>query len=114
MAVTVMPSLFWPRLPPGCGGVFVISSKLGVGLGAIADGDVGGLLFAVAEVAELDHGTHVTGRDVIDEVVAVLDVAAVDGDDDVTGLKACFGGAAVWSDGGDHDSVGEAVHASDR
>ncbi len=49
-----------------------------------------------------------------DEIVAVLDVAAVDGDDDVAGLEACLGCAAVGSDGGDHDSVGEAVHATDR
>jgi len=97
-----------------CGVVVVVSSEIGVGLGAVADRDVSSFLFAVAEVAEFDHGANVTGGDVGYEVVAIFNVAAVNRDNDVTRLKASFGSAAVRSDGGDHDSVREAVHTADR
>ena len=65
-------------------------------LAAVADGDRGGLLLAVAQVAELDDAADLAGGDVFDQVVAVLDRAAVDGDDDVAGLEASLGGAGRW------------------
>ncbi len=49
------------------GGVVVSLSpcEVGVGLGAVADGDVGGVLLAIAKVAEFDGGADLAGGDVV-------------------------------------------------
>ena len=89
MAVTVMPSVAWPA-SDSCGAALSSLSPppaISIGLCSIADGDVSGVLLAVAEVAEFDGRADFTGGDVGHEVVAVLDVAAIDGDDDIAGLK---------------------------
>ena len=102
------------RLLRGCVVVLLIAGDVGVGFGAVADDDVGGLLFAVAEEAEFDRGAYVAGRDVGNEIVAVLDVASVDGDDDVAGLDAGLGRAAAGSDDADDNAAGEAVDTAYR
>ena len=51
--------------------------------------------------------------DVGHHVVAVLDGAAVDGDDDVVRLQAGLGSAAARYDRRDHDTGREAIHATD-
>ena len=76
--------------------IAVVGGDVGGELGAVPDGDVGRLLLAVAEITELDGGSDVAGGDVVDEVVAILDGASVDGDDDVLGLETGLGGAATF------------------
>jgi len=98
-----------------CGGriVAVAARYVGEGFGAVDDGNVGSALFAVTEIAKFDGGTNFTRGDVCDEIVAILDGAAVDGDDDIPGLETGFCGSAIGGDCADDDSVGEAVHAVD-
>ena len=52
--------------------------------------------------------------DVVHQIVAVFDVAAVDRDEDVARLNARLGGAAVRGNDADDHTVGEPVHATDR
>ena len=54
------------------------------------------------------------GGDVVDQIIAVSDLATIDRDDNVTGLNSGFGGSASRCDGTDENSVREAVHATDR
>ena len=107
----------------GLSGVGLLGLCVGVGggvaeilvdLGAVGDGDVGGHLLAVAEVADGDRGADLAGGDVGDEVIAVLDLASVDGDEDVLGLESGLGCAASGDDRAyDDAAVGEAVDAAD-
>src|SRR5215469_12305069 len=58
--------------------LFVVSGEIGVGLGTITDGHVGGALLAVAEVTDLDGGAYLADGDVVDEVIAILNLATVE------------------------------------
>ena len=94
----MMPSLVWPVSGDGGGVSFracIVAGHVGVSFGAVADGDVGGVGLAVAEVADLDGGAYGAGGDVVDEVIAVLDLVSADRGEDVVGLEAGLGSAAV-------------------
>ena len=91
----------------------LLTGDVGEDLVAVADGDGGVGLFAVAQIAEADAGTGPAAGDVGDEVVAILDGAAVDGGDDVAGLEAGLVGRAAGLNLLDQYAILEAVDAVD-
>ena len=110
-----MPSLDWPASDSWRGVVGGLRRRgPSRRLGTVADGDCRGVLFAAAEVADLTVEPTLRAEMSCHEVVAVLDLAAVDGDEDVLRLDAGLGRAAAGDDGADDDAaVREAVHAAD-
>jgi hypothetical protein len=64
-----------------------------------------GVVFAGAQVADLDGRAYRPGGDVVDQIVAVLDLVACDGGEDVAGLDAGLGGSAVGGYDRDDDSA---------
>lgn len=95
-------------------GVIVpVSDEIGISFSAIADDDVSNRLLSVADVAKFDGRADSTCGDIVDQIVAALDVASIDGDEDVAGLNAGLGCALARNDRADDNAVGEAVHAVD-
>ncbi len=89
-------------------------ADLGKDLVAIADGDGCIALLAVAQVAETNARTGPAAGDFIDQVVAVLDGAAIDGGDDVACLEAGLVGRSAGLHLLHQDAVLESVDAIDR
>ena len=88
-------------------------AEVGEHLVAVADGDGGVVRFAVAQVAEADGRSGPAAGDFVDQVVAVLDGAAVDGGDDVARLEAGLVRGAAWLNLLHQHAVLEAVDAVD-
>src|SRR5215472_13816317 len=95
-------------------GVVLRDSLVGEDFIAVTDGDGGVLGLAVVQDADAYGGVGVAACDLIDEVVAVLDLAAVDGGDDVAGLEAGFIGGAAGLNGLDEHAVLEVIDTVDR
>ena len=91
----------------------LLAGHFGEDLVAVADSDGGVALFAVAHVAETNAGSGAAAGDVVDEVVAILDGSAIDGDDDVAGLDAGLVCRATGLDLLDQYAVLESVDAVD-
>ena len=91
-----------------------MTGEVGEDLVAIADGDGGIGLLAIAHEAEANAGAGTAAGDVVDEVVAILDGAAIDGGDDVAGLHAGLVGGAAGLHLLDEHAILEAVDAIDR
>src|ERR1700733_3898328 len=66
----------------------VRSAERADGFGAVLDGYGSALLLTVAQVADLGRRAWMARGDDVDQIIAVLDGSAIDGDDDVTHLDA--------------------------
>src|SRR3981081_683241 len=59
-------------------GFILLARDVGVCFGAVADDDIRGVLFAIAQVTDLDSGTDVPSGDVVHEIVTILNIATID------------------------------------
>ena len=96
-------------------GVFrLLTVEIGEHLVAIADGDRGIGLLAIAHEAETNGGARTAAGNFVYQVVAILDGAAIDRGDDVAGLDASFVGGTAGLHLLDQYAILEAVNAVDR
>ena len=68
----------------------LLAGQFGKYLVAVANGDGSVARLAIAQETEANAGAGAAAGDVVDEVVAILDGAAIDGGDDVAGLDAAL------------------------
>src|SRR5579863_3976686 len=80
---------------------------------AIADGDGGVSLFSIAQEAKADAGAGVAAGNVIDQVVAVLDGAAINRGNDVARLHAGLVGGTAGLDLLHENAILESINAID-
>src|SRR5580698_1213724 len=86
---------------------------LGEDLIQVADGDGCVHRLAIAHITEPDGGARPAAGDLVDQVVAVLHGAAIDGGDDVAGLESGLVGRAAMHNLLDQHACLEAVNAID-